>query len=50
MKEATSELNLTVIVFDLPDLRGTFSLALESYELSRLDTDYETFCRIITKV
>lgn len=36
--------------FDLPDLRGTFSLALESYELSRLDTDYDTFCRVITKV
>ncbi|MCR4994454.1 MAG: hypothetical protein K6A32_03605 [Bacteroidales bacterium] len=36
--------------FDLPDIRGTFSLALEPYELSRLDTDYEVFKRILTKV
>jgi len=36
--------------FDLPDLRGTFSLALQPYELSRLDTDFDTFCRIVTKV
>lgn len=36
--------------FDLPDLRGTFSLTLEPYELSRLDTDFDVFKRIITKV
>lgn len=36
--------------FDLPDLRGTFSLSIQPYELSRLDTDFDTFCRIVTKV
>jgi len=36
--------------FDLPDIRGTFSLSLEPYELSRLDTDFEVFRRIVTKV
>ena len=36
--------------FDLPDLRGTFSLTLEPYELSRLDTDFDVFRRAITKV
>lgn len=36
--------------FDLPDIRGTFSLALQPYELSRLDTDFGVFCRIITRV
>jgi len=36
--------------FDLPDIRGTFSLTLQPYELSRLDTDFKVFCRIITKV
>jgi hypothetical protein len=36
--------------FDLPDIRGTFSLTLQHYELSRLDTDFEVFKRIVTKV
>lgn len=36
--------------FDLPDIRGTFSLALQPYELSRLDTDFDVFTRIITRV
>ena len=36
--------------FDLPDLRGTFSLTLHPYELTRLDTDFDTFRRIVTKV
>ncbi len=36
--------------FDLPDLRGIFSLTLQPYELSRLDTDFLVFKRIITKV
>ena len=36
--------------FDLPDLRGTFSLTLQAYELSRLDTDFDTFRRVVTKV
>ena len=36
--------------FDLDDIRGTFSLTLQPYELSRLDTDFDTFKRIVTKV
>lgn len=36
--------------FDLPDVRGTFSLATEAYELSRIDTDFDVFCRVVTKV
>lgn len=36
--------------FDLPDIRGTFSLNIQPYELSRLDTDFEMFKRFITKV
>lgn len=36
--------------FGLSDVRGTFSLALQPYELSRLDTDFEAFRRIVTKV
>lgn len=36
--------------FDLPDIRGTFSLTLQPYELSRLDTDFDTFRRVVTKV
>lgn len=36
--------------FDLPDIRGTFSLALEAYELSSLDSDFDAFCRAVTKV
>ncbi len=36
--------------FDLNDVRGVFSLKIEPYELSRLDTDFDTFCRVATKV
>lgn len=36
--------------FDLPEVKGTFSLALQPYELSRLDTDFDVFCRVMTKV
>ena len=36
--------------FDLPDIRGTFSLTIQPYELSRLDTDFEVFQRLITRV
>ena len=36
--------------FDLPDVRGTFSLSTEAYELSRIDTDFDVFCRVVTKV
>ena len=36
--------------FDLPDIRGTFSLTIQPYELSRLDTDFDVFKRLITRV
>lgn len=36
--------------FDLPNIHGTFSLTIKPYELSRLDTDFEVFKRILTKV
>lgn len=36
--------------FDLDELRGTFSLSLQPYELSRLDTDFDVFKRILTRV
>lgn len=35
--------------FDLPELPGTFSLSLPPYELSRLDTSYESFKRILQR-
>lgn len=31
--------------FDLAELRGTFSLNIPPYALSRLDTDFDAFCR-----
>lgn len=34
--------------FDLNELRGTFSLNIPPYALSRLDTDYEAFCRTVS--
>lgn len=36
--------------FDLHEVRGTFSLTLQPFELSRLDTDFDVFKRVITKV
>lgn len=36
--------------FDLQEIRGVFSLTLQPYELSRLDTDFDVFQRIVTKV
>ena len=44
--------NLACIVhhyFGLNDLPGTFSLRLENYELSRLDGNYEQFCKILAR-
>lgn len=32
--------------FDLPELRGTFSLKLEPYQLSRIENSYDAFCRL----
>lgn len=36
--------------FDLQEVRGTFSLSIQPYEMARLDTDFEVFCRVATKV
>jgi len=36
--------------FGLHELKGTFSLHLQPFELSRLDTDFGTFQRIASKV
>lgn len=36
--------------FGLTEVGGVFSLRLEAYELSRLDTDYNVFCRVVNKV
>lgn len=33
--------------FDLSELKGTFSLNIPPYALSRLDTDYDAFCRAV---
>lgn len=44
--------NLACVIkeyFALPSLPGTFSLSLKPYELSRLETSYETFLTIINK-
>lgn len=44
--------NLACIIkeyFALPELPGTFSLSLQPYELSRLDTSYDTFLTIINR-
>lgn len=44
--------NLACIIkeyFALPELPCTFSLALQPYELSRLDTSYDTFLTIINR-
>lgn len=43
--------NLVSIIknyFDLPDVKGSFALNLAPFELSRLDTSYEEFKKIIT--
>lgn len=44
--------NLACIIkeyFALPELPGTFSLSLPPYELSRLDTSYDSFKRILQR-
>lgn len=44
--------NLACIIkeyFALPELPGTFSLSLQPYELSRLDTNYDSFLSILNK-
>lgn len=36
--------------FGLDEVRGTFSLTLQPYELARVDTDFDVFVRIVSKV
>lgn len=36
--------------FDLPSVKGTFSLKLSSYELSRLDSSFDDFRKIICRI
>jgi hypothetical protein len=36
--------------FDLPQVRGSFSLKLDAYELSRMDASYEAFRDILTRI
>lgn len=47
------DFNLVSIIrnyFDLPAVKGVFSLRLNPYQLSRLETNYEDFCKIITSI
>ncbi len=39
--------SLMKLYFDLPEVAGTFSLRLESYELDRLATSYDAFCGVV---
>ena len=54
MRRATSEsFNLASLIrefFGLEEVRGVFSLRVEPYEMSRVDTDYDVFCRVVGKV
>ena len=36
--------------FDLPQVKGAFSLKLDAYELSRIETSFEAFRAILTRV
>ncbi len=35
--------------YGLEEVRGTFSLALEPYQLARLDSNYEAFCEVMRR-
>ena len=54
MREGSSiAFNLVSILkcyFDLPQVRGSFSLKLDAYELSRMDASYEAFRDILTRI
>ena len=54
MRRADSlSFNMACIIrsfFGLADVRGVFSLRIEPYELTRIDTDYDTFRRVACKV
>lgn len=52
-KGTNKSFNLVSIMkcyFDLPDVRGQFSLHLNSYELSRLDSSFEDFTKILCSI
>ncbi len=36
--------------FDIPSVKGVFSLQIKPYELSRLDTSFELFCQMLNKI
>lgn len=40
--------SLMCVCFDLHDVRGTFSLRLQPYQLSRLEHSYELFCSVMS--
>lgn len=51
--QANLAFNLASLIrtyFDLTDVRGVFSLCLQPYELSRIDSDFDVFRRVVTKV
>lgn len=51
--QANLAFNLASLIrtyFDLTDVKGVFSLNLQPYELSRIDSDFDVFRRIVTKV
>lgn len=54
MKKGDSlSFNLARIVknyYDLPQVKGTFSLRIRPYEMGRLDTSFETFSRVLSSI
>ena len=45
--------NLVSIVkhyFDLPEVKGVFSLRVQPYQLSRLDNSYQGFVQMMTSI
>ena len=54
MRRGTSEsFNMASLIrefFGLEEVRGVFSLRLEPYEMTCIDTDFDTFCRLVHKV
>lgn len=52
-KKDDRSFNLVSIIkhyFDLPAVKGVFSLKINPYELSRLDSSYSGFCQMMTKI
>jgi hypothetical protein len=36
--------------FDLPAIKGVFSLKINPYELSRLDASFGLFCQMLNRI